>query len=141
MGERESGHAVIESLFLGLVLLVPVMWMLSVFGELHGAALATASAAREAGFEGARSVDLVTANEVVTDVVQAAVEDHGLDPDRVEVAWTAGDGWQRGGTVEIVVTYRVSVFQAPLLGAITEPAVAVSARHVAVIDRYRSRDG
>ena len=131
----------VESLFLGLVFLVPVMWMLTVFGELHRAALATSSAAREAGFEGARSIDVLTADREVAASVAAAVTDHGLDPERVDVQWTATEGWLRGGTLEIAVTYRVEVFQAPLLGAITEPSIPVTARHVAVIDRYRSRDG
>ena len=135
----ETGHAVIETLFLGLVLLVPMIWMLTVFGELHAAALATSSAARESGFESARSTDVISADEGIARSVSEAIADHGLDPRRVDIRWSPPEGWRRGAAVEIVVTYSVPVFQAPLLGAITEPSIPITARHIATIDRYRSR--
>ena len=136
---RESGHALIEVLLLGLLLLVPVIWLLTVFGQLHGAALATTSAAREAGFEAARSDDHWSADAAVHRLVLQTIRDQGLDPDAVEVAWSPAEGWRRGGTIEVRVTYEVPVFQAPLLGAVSEPTISVSAAHVATIDRYRSR--
>lgn len=136
----DAGHAMVEAVLLGLILLVPVIWMLSVFSELHAAALATSSAAREAGFEAARSDDALSADEEIMTSVRTAIVDHGLKPSRADFAWTPTEGWRRGGAVEIVVTYRVPVFQAPLLGAVTEPSIAVDARHVTSIDPYRSRD-
>jgi hypothetical protein len=140
VGRKEFGHALVEVVILGLVLLVPVIWMMSVFSELHAAALATTSAVREAGFEAARSGDALSAGKGITSSVQTAIADHGLEPDRADLAWTPTEGWRRGGAVEIVVTYRVPVFQAPLLGAVTEPSISVDARHVTSIDRYRSRE-
>lgn len=137
--DAETGHAVVETLFLSLILLVPVIWMLTVFGELHAAALATSSAARESGFEAARSVDVISADQGIARSVSAAIADHGLDPRRVDIGWSPPGGWRRGAHVEIVVTYSVPVFQAPLLGAITEPSIPITARHIASIDRYRSR--
>lgn len=136
---RDAGHAMVEVVLLGLVLLVPVIWMLSVFSELHAAALATTSAVREAGFEAARSDDALSAEEGIMTSVRTAIVDHGLEPGRADFAWSPTEGWRRGGAVEIVVTYRVPVFQAPLLGAVTEPSISVDARHVTSIDRYRSR--
>lgn len=139
-GKADSGHALVEVVILSLVLLIPVIWLLSVFSELHAAALATTSAVREAGFEAARSSDALAAEQAITRSVRSAIVDHGLDPGRADLAWTPTEGWRRGGTVEIVVTYRVPVFQAPLLGAVTEPSISVDARHVTSIDRYRSRE-
>ena len=135
----EAGHAIIESMLLGLVLLVPVIWMLSVFAELHAAALATTTAVRESGFEAARSTDVLDADRAIARSVSAAIADHGLDSSRISIEWSPPSGWRRGDDVEIVVSYRVPVFQAPLLGAVTEPAIPVTARHIATIDRYRSR--
>ena len=139
-GKRDCGHALVEVVILGLVLLIPVIWMLSVFSELHAAALATTSAVREAGFEAARSSDALSAEKGITYSVRTAIADHGLEPGRADLAWTPTEGWRRGGAVEIVVSYRVPVFQAPLLGAISQPSVTVEARHVTSIDRYRSRE-
>ena len=138
--DDDCGHALIEALLLGMLLLVPVVWMLSVFSELHAAALGTTSAAREAAFEAARSPDAIEADRQVTRMTDRSIADLGLNPDLVEVTWAPARGWARGATIEVLVTYRVPAFQAPLLGHITEPAIAVSARHVATIDRYRSRD-
>ena len=135
----EEGHAVIEAVLLGLVLLVPVVWLLSVSAEIHGAALGTATAAREAGFEAARSVDVISADRSVTSLVEQAIRDHGLDPSRSQVRWVPAPGWRRGAAIEVVVSYRVPVFQIPLFGQLSEPNVVVSGRHLAIIDRYRSR--
>ena len=137
---RESGHALIEVLLLSVVLMVPVAWLLSVFGELHAAALGTSAAAREAGFEAARASDASSADQAVAQLVKQAVDDHGLDPQRVDVEWSPAAGWMRGGSIEVLITYEVPVFQAPLLGSVSEPAVSVTAAHVATIDPYRSRD-
>ena len=137
--DSEHGHALIEALLLGLILFVPVLWLLSVFAELHGAALGTSSAAREAGFEAARSVHAVEADRRIAALVSQTVADHGLDASRTEVRWAPSEGWRRGATIEVVVVYRVPVFQVPLLGHISEPAIVVSGRHLATIDRYRSR--
>lgn len=137
---RECGHALIEVLLLGLLLLVPVIWLLTVFGQLHGAALATSSAAREAGFEAARANDPLSADTNVHSLVSQTIRDQGLDPDLVEVVWSPAAGWQRGASIEVLVTYEVPVFQAPLLGSVSEPTISVSAAHVATIDRYGSRE-
>ncbi len=135
----DRGHALLEAVLLGLLLLVPLLWLLSVSAELHGAALATSSAAREAGFEAARSTDTHDADRRVSGVVAETVAAHGLDPERVEVAWSPAAGWQRGHVVEVAISYRVPVFQIPFLGEVAEPDFVVSGKHVATIDKYRSR--
>lgn len=137
---REDGGALVEALLLGLLLLVPVVWMLSVFAELHAAALATTGAAREAGFEAARTDDAATAERAMTLLIEESMASHGLDPSLAAVRWSAPDGWRRGGVLRVAVTYDVPVFQAPFLGAITEASIPVRASHVTVLDRYRSRE-
>lgn len=138
-GDKERGHALIEVMLFGLLLLVPIVWMVTVLAELHAAALGATSAAREAGFEAARSVDVIAADDAVVRMVDSSIEAHGLDPGNLEVAWTTSGDWGRGDAVEVLVTYRVPVFQAPLLGDLSQPSIPVSARHVTTIDRYRSR--
>ena len=137
--DRERGHALIEATLLGLVFIVPLIWLLSVSAELHGAALGTSSAAREAGFEAARSRDAGDADRRVTAAVAHAIADHGLQPARVDIEWAPAPGWRRGASMEVAVSYRVPVFQIPLLGDVPEPNIVVTGRHVATIDRYRSR--
>jgi Na+-transporting methylmalonyl-CoA/oxaloacetate decarboxylase gamma subunit len=134
----ESGMAVIETLLLGLLLLVALIWGLTVLSELHRAALATTAAAREAGFDAARASTVADAERRVDAAVAAAFADHGLDPAAARVRWVSPD-LVRGGAVEIRVSYPTAVFQAPFLGRIAGPDVWVNASHVARVDRYRSR--
>lgn len=134
---NERGTALVETLLLGLLLLVPLIWALGVLSELHRAALATTTAAREAGFDAARTATTVEASNRVDAAVATALADHGVDPDRARVEWTSD--LERGGVVEVRVSYEVPVFQAPFLGSIGGPSITVSASHAAPVDRYRSR--
>ena len=136
---RESGHALVEVLTLGLLLLVPILWMLTVAGQLHSAALATSAAAREGGFEAARSVDVGSASAAVERTVAGALDDQSLNAASAHVDWGPSGSWERGTLLEIEVSYPVPVFQLPFIGAVTDPAIVVTGRHIARLDPYRSR--
>jgi Na+-transporting methylmalonyl-CoA/oxaloacetate decarboxylase gamma subunit len=129
--------ATLETFLLGLLLLVPLIWVLGVLSEVHRAALATTAAAREAGFDAARAATPAEAEARVDAAVAAALADQGVDPRRADVGWTAD--LSRGGHVELRVSYGVSVLQAPFLGSAGGPVISVSASHVARVDPYRSR--
>lgn len=134
---NERGTAMIETLLLGMLLLVPLIWALSVLSDVHRAALATTTAAREAGFDAARAATRSEAESRIDAAVASALADHGVDPARARVEWTSG--LERGGAVELRVSYDVPVLQAPFLGAVSGPSISVSASHVARVDPYRSR--
>jgi Flp pilus assembly protein TadG len=134
---NERGMAMIETLLLGLLLLVPLIWMLGVLSEMHRAALATTTAAREAGFDAARASNAREAETRIDAAVAASLADHGVDPSRADVHWTAD--LSRGGKVELRVSYDVPVLQAPFLGSPGGPSIPVTASHVAIVDPYRSR--
>jgi hypothetical protein len=135
---RERGQALIETLLLGLILMAPLLWGLGVLADLHRAALATSAAAREAGFEAARSIDPLGARSLANDAVFAALRDNGLDPSKARVDWSIGR-LERGAPIEVVISYPVPVFQAPFIGQVSGPAIWTHAKSVARIDRYRSR--
>ena len=136
---RERGAALVETVLLGLVLIVPLIWTLGVLGALHRGALAATAAAREAGLDAARATDLAAADRSVAAAVATAFRNQGLDPSDARVRWTAGPTLRRGAAVEVEVRFPVTVLQAPLLGAVSGPSVWVEARHVARVDLYRSR--
>ena len=135
---NERGSALIETLLLGLLLLVPLIWGLGVLSELHSAALATTAAAREAGFDAARATSAGEAERRVDEAVARALIDHGVDPARARVEWSAS-ALERGAAVEVRVSYEVPVLQAPFLGSVGGPSISVNATHVARVDPYRSR--
>jgi hypothetical protein len=136
---RERGSATVETMLLGLLLLVPLVWALGVLSELHRAALAGTAAAREAGFDAARAGDAFEAQRRIDAAVATAFRDHGLDPSAARVEWTSR-GLGRGAPVEVRVSYPTPVLQAPFLGSVAGPAVWVRAEHVARVDPYRSRE-
>ncbi|CAN5724603.1 hypothetical protein BH24ACT26_BH24ACT26_19780 [soil metagenome] len=138
-GERDGGQALIETILVGLLLLVPLIWVLGVLADLHRSALAATAAVREAGFDAARSPTVSGAGRAVDLAVRRAFLDQGLDPGAARVRWDAS-GLARGEAVEIQVSYPVTVLQAPLLGRIAGPSVWVEARHAARIDPFRSRE-
>lgn len=134
----EDGQALIEALLIGLVLIVPVIWLLAVLAGVHKGALAATAAAREAGFEAARSPTVTEAERAVASAVAGAFADQGLGAGRVDVQWSAS-GLERGGLVEVEVAYPVAVARFPFIGGFTGPSVWVRARHVARVDPFRSR--
>jgi hypothetical protein len=136
---NERGQALIETLLLGLVLMAPLLWTLTVLADVHRTALAATSAAREAGFEMSRSIDPRAANRSAHQAIAIALKDHGLDPSKARVDW-AFDSLSRGAPVQVTVSYEVPVIQAPFLGRVSGPSIWVHAKSVARVDPYRSRE-
>jgi hypothetical protein len=134
----ERGFALTEALLLGLVLLVPLLWLLGVLSDLQRGALASSAAAKEAGAEAARWTDERTMGQVVDQTVAQVFRDHGLDPQDAEVVLRGGGG-ARGSAVEVIVGYEVPVLQVPFLGRVSGPSIGVTARHIARVDPYASR--
>ena len=135
----EDGMALVEAILVALVFVVPLLAALGVLSELHRGALAATAAAREAGFEAARSDSAVQANQAVDAAVRAAFFDHGVDSGSADVKWTWTPGFARGGEVEVVVAYPVEALRLPFVGSMSEPRIWVNARHVARIDPFMSR--
>lgn len=135
----QTGMALVETLLVAIVFIVPLMAALSVLSELQRGALAASAAAREAGFEAARSDSAAQANLAVDAAVDVAFSDHGIDARTADIRWTGAPGFARGGVIEVEVAYPVEVLRLPFVGAASEPRIWVNARHIARIDPYMSR--
>jgi hypothetical protein len=119
--EPDGGQAVIETLLVALILLVPLLWLLGVLSDFHRGAISATAAAREAGSDAASSSGPLSAARAVRRAVHQAFVDEGLDPRRAEVRWDATAGFERGGTIRISVEYPVTAVQFPFLGRINGP--------------------
>ena len=135
----QTGQALIETILIGLLLLAPLLWVLSVLADVHRSALASTAAAREAGRNAAAAAGVVGARDAVNSAVRQAFIDHGLDPGPARVQWTSSHGLERGGSVEVEVSYPVTVLSVPFLGRVGGPSIYVRARHIARVGPYRSR--
>lgn len=140
MSGREHGHAFVEALLVGILLLVPALWVLVVLSDLHRAALGATAAAREAGFEAVRASGGVAGERAASQAIRRAFADHALDADRAEVRVVGLDRFERGSEVTVEVAYPVRISRLPLIGLEAGPSIWVRARTSAVIDRYRSRE-
>lgn len=138
MNEREEGQALIETLVLGLVFLVPLLWLLMVLSQVHAGALAVTAAAREAGIDVARSTDRPAASRSLEAAVAQALLDHGLNPRRAKVEWSDG-GLGRGSPIEVQISYPIPLLQAPFIGSLGSPSVWIRATHVTHVDPFRDR--
>ena len=136
---NERGSTLVETLLIGLLFMVPLIWVLGVLADLHRGALAATAAAREAGADAARTDSPAEAERAIELAVARAFRDHGLEPSDADVSWSFPAGMERGAAVEIEVGYPVTVVQAPFIGRVSGPSVAVRAHHVARIDPFRSR--
>jgi hypothetical protein len=96
------------------------------------------AAAREAGFEAARSASVPDAERAMDDAVARALADMGVEDNRVQVSWNHS-GLERGAPVAVEVSVFVPVLSAPLLGSVSDPSIRISARHIARVDPFRSR--
>ena len=139
MTSDERGQALVESLVLGMLLIIPIVWALMVLADVHRSALATASAAREAGFDAARSDDLSAAARSVDRTVELALTNHGLDAGEANVRWSAPVGLERGTRIEVHVSYPVGVARLPFLGEVSRPSIWVRSTHIARVDPFASR--
>lgn len=136
----EHGYAVMESFLVGLILMVPSIWVLTAASSLHRAALASSSAVREAGLVASRAGGSSDTEAGARSAVARALSERGVDPDRSKVALFWAGEPRRGAAVHVRVEIPVPVLTVPFVGRPVGPVVWVKARHVAQVDPYGSLD-
>ena len=137
----ETGSALVELCWLGILLIVPLLWIvLSVF-EVQRGAFAVTSAARAAGRAYALAPNDAVGLARAETVVRQALADQGLEdaPVRVAVSCTPYPADCHSGTSVITVRVFTSVDIA-LLPAVLgggSPSFALDASHTVPIGRYQ----
>ncbi|WP_309617487.1 hypothetical protein [Salinibacterium sp.] len=82
----DSGSASLEFVTVGLVLLVPLVYLVLAMSSIQAGALAVEGAARQAARVFVQSADLDSARASATRAVEFALADHGIDPDSASIA-------------------------------------------------------
>lgn len=135
---NERGYALIEALLVGLILIVPLIWVLTAAASLHRSALASASAVREAGLAASRAATATEATTHARSALGRALSERGLDPSRARVQLSWRNPLGRAGAVEVKLETAVDVIRIPFVGRPMGPVIWVRARHVAHVEPYRS---
>jgi Flp pilus assembly protein TadG len=139
----ERGSALVELTWLGLLLLVPLLWIvLSVF-EVQRGAFAVSGAARAAG----RAYALAPSDAVGQSQAQAAARqvlvDHGVGGQPLGLVVTcapAGDCHAPGAMITVTVHSRVDLPLLPDVLGGGAPSFALDASHTVPIGQFRDTE-
>ena len=134
----ERGSAIVEFHFLGILLLVPLVYIMLAILDVQRTAYGVTQAAREAG-----RIYVATGDEAAARTAAAvALGDHDVEPAEVELTFhcDADPCYQPGGEVTVTVASSVPLPLVPdVLAGVANAEIPVSARHVAVVDVYQER--
>ena len=139
-GSRERGSAVVEFVFLTVLLLLPLFYLVMTVSRVQAGSYAASTAAREAGRAYVTARDQGSAGDRAHAAARVAFEDQGFGPGDARLAMTC-DGTpclRPEGRVEVTTTVVVPLPLVPSFARRVVPLdVPVTASHVAVVDRFR----
>lgn len=138
----ERGNAIVEFVYLAVLLMVPLVYVLLTVFKVQAAAYAVSSAAREAGRVYATSDSVDDADGRALAAARIVMADSNLQMQDGHVAITCSPspcGLAPGSRVNVVMTYSVRLPLLPGFLAGRAPAsVRVTSRHLEVVDRFRA---
>jgi Flp pilus assembly protein TadG len=133
----ERGSAILEFHFLGLLLLVPLVYVLLAVLDVQRASYGVTQAAREAG-----RIFVATGNEEAARLAaQVALADQSLPADGAEISieCSAAPCYQPGVQVTVTVGSTVRLpFVPEVLASALNAGIPVEATHASVVDRFRA---
>lgn len=135
--DDDGGSAVLEFTFLGLLLLVPVVYLVLTVGAVQGASFAVVGAADQAAKV---FVDSETPEEAYSRAQQAvhlAVNDFGFPPDDATVTITCGGTClQPGSSVTVAVDLKVPLPLIPTMPGLNTSAATVDSSATQLVERF-----
>ena len=141
MPRGDDGNAIVEFVYLAVLLMVPLVYVLLTVFQVQRAAFAASSAAREAGRVFVTAEDVGVAEERAGRPPGSCSRDSGLslDGDDLRISCSSSPCLEPGSSVVVVVSHRVTLPLLPKVFGDRGPAsVTVSSEHLEVVDRYRA---
>lgn len=140
---RDEGSASLEFVVLGVLLLVPLAYLLITVFAVQSAAYGVSSAAREAGRAYVQSPVGSDPGARAFAAARVALQDHGIDlaPEQLSITCSAEPCLTPGATVSIRVDVLVGLPWVPEVFGEVPASVAVHGVHTAVVDRFRPGGG
>ncbi|MCC3276864.1 hypothetical protein LJ753_13405 [Arthrobacter sp. zg-Y20] len=132
--DTEAGSAVVEFIFLGLLLMVPVVYLVMAAGQVQAASFAAVGAADAAAKVYASAPGTSAAEQRAGDAAELALGDFGLPAEamRIQISCPA-QCLQPGSTVTVRVQVDVPMPGLPWPGA---SAVTVDSESTQVVERF-----
>ncbi|MBU4465710.1 MAG: TadE family protein [Actinobacteria bacterium] len=114
---NDRGSAALEFIVVGLLLLVPIIYLVVALGAVQGQTLGAESGARHIARAISTAPDAATARERADAVLRSIVDEYGIDPDSVQVSMTCHPTGavcpDAGATVVVTVSTTVALPLAP----------------------------
>jgi len=141
LGCAERGSAVVEFVFLAVLMMVPLIYLVMTLGRLQAGAYAASTAAREAGRAYTTAATQADAERRADAAASIAFEDQGFgDTGRLSLACDGTPCLRPEGRVEVTSLVTVALPLVPSFARGAIPLeVPLKASHVAVVDRFRGR--
>ena len=137
----EAGSAVVEFVFLAVLMLVPLIYLVMTLGRLQAGAYAVSAAAREAGRAYTTATAQADAERRAEAAAGLAFEDQGFgDTGRISLSCDGTPCLRPEGRVEVTSVVTVPLPLVPSFARDVIPLeVPLTASHVAVVDRFRGQ--
>lgn len=133
----DAGSAVLEFTFLGLLLLVPVVYLVLTVGAVQGASFAVVGAADQAAKVFVDSEDPAEAHTRAQEAVNLTVNDFGFPPQDAAVTITCvGTCLEPGSSVTVDVTLKVPLPLIPTMPGLNTSAATVDSRSTQLVERF-----
>jgi hypothetical protein len=141
VGNQDDGNAIVEFVYLAVLLMVPLVYVLLAVFRVQGATYAVSSATREAGrvFVSSPSGDVAGRRAFLA--ASLVMADSGLElPARdLRLRCSTPRCLTPGQTVDVRIGYDVPLpFVPSFLTGSGHAVVHVSGRHLEVVDRFRA---
>jgi hypothetical protein len=139
--QRDTGSASLEFITVGMILLVPLVYLVLTLAQLQAGAFAVEGAARQAARVYVQSSSIDGANASATRAVEFALADYGLDTSNVAVSVTCrpvtNNCLTRQGFVTVTVESSVALpLVPPVLNLNVALAVPLRATATQQVSRF-----
>ncbi|MCC3299991.1 hypothetical protein [Arthrobacter sp. zg-Y895] len=130
----DAGSAVVEFIFLGLLLLVPVVYLVITVGRIQAASFAVVGAADAAAKVYAAAPDAVVGEQQAADAAELALSDFGLQTDGMLMDISCSETCLApGSTVSVSIRFAVPL---PGLPWTDGSPVVVDSESTQVVERF-----
>ena len=138
-GRADSGRAIVEFVLLGLLLIVPLFYLVATLGRVQAAAFAVSTASREAG----RAYTTAPAGTDPSVRARAAGDlsfaDYGFDQHSLSIVCDGTPCLRADGRITVTATVTVPLpFLPDAVADVIPVHYPVSATHVATVARFRA---
>lgn len=133
----EDGSAVVEFIFLGVLLLVPVVYLVLTVGQLQGASFAVVGAADQAAKVFVNAPTAGEGDERAREAVGVALADFGFEQEQADVEIACSDlCLAPGSTVTVIVRLDVPLPLIPSIAGSYPTAATVDSAATQIVERF-----